>query len=457
MDTTPKKSLIKSPKITKEIVQFLRNSMTELESGNADFSFSDVKRAFGTLLMQGDDTYDDLISKGVKAINTKEGGVRGVANFAPRNESHHGTGLKIVSNPVLPAVRQQGAGWLTDFLGRLDESGYQGYGSSGEGFTSLERGQHIDIGHRTDPFSAFMGRVMDPNVTPEQAVKDLQGNIDEQIAASVEAQENKWTARQRLLVGQWTGIDPVAKPNSAKAGVAKQQRDLGINLNEEVTRQVGDKGRTQLILPRSLRQQLQTPSGRRSFVRSGQPYQLFSNPSAGAVSTAPLDALGRGIKNNAKGEALGAGYGLFLDPRNQQAIEKGDAGAVVRNTAQDTAIGAGVQALTSKLATAVPQLAPAFSQLSAAGPIALLNTALDPGANGGLTEVQKNNVRALQSGQPAAVAHAQRAPQAYGRQGPTAPAPPPPPKPQPKPTPKPRPKPTYQQNRDKQRRLRRNK
>ena len=327
------------------MVKFLRENMNSLQDGSSDFSFSDLKRAFGTLVMQGDDAYEGLSD--VKSINSREAGVRGVANHIPRNESHHGTGLKIVTNPVIPAIRKQGNQWLADFLGYLEEAGYQGYGKNGEGFTSLERGQHIDIGHQGDPFTAFMSQVLDENISPREAADRLMPLLDDQVASSIRAQENQFTARARRLADEWTGIDSVSNPGGAKKALADIQKKFGLSINPEVDRQLGPSGRTNSLLSQPLQRQLMTPSGRRSFVRSGVPYQMFNNPSyymqgIGAASGLLMDpkavdqmmdgdivgGLQTGGKNMLYGEALSQGlqYGAKrLGPKAVSLLSKGGA------------------------------------------------------------------------------------------------------------------------------------
>lgn len=367
-DNAPRLLLPKDPEHLQHIVTLLQRGLQDVK--DEKIRFSELKRAYGTALLQGTDRYRSKIeganedaTKAVQQTNTAETGVRGKANFAPRNQSHHGTGLKIITNPTLDAAAKHGAPWLSEYLDELDKLGYQGYGDTGQGFISLPERIHIPIAHEGDAFTAFMGSPFGADIDPRKAARAQASNIDGQIIASTKAAENKYMARQRLLAGQYTGNDPIANPTATKAAL----NALGITsqfMDEEVLRQTGMDSPYQLTLsPKDLKAMESDPRG---WIRSGRPYEIWSNPSIFGVTPggAAIQQAGKLINKNRLGALTGAGFG-GADREVGKKLGQGDyRGAAVQlgtnatiGAASEAALKAGSKSLLKALAKRAPALA----------------------------------------------------------------------------------------------------
>jgi len=373
-DNAPRLLLPKDPEHLQQIVTLLQRGLQDVK--DEKIRFSELKRAYGTALLQGTDRYRSKIeganedaSKAVQQTNTAEAGVRGKANFAPRNQSHHGTGLKIITNPTLDAAAKHGAPWLSEYLDELDKLGYQGYGDTGQGFISLPERIHIPIAHEGDAFTAFMGSPFGSDIDPRKAARAQASNIDGQIIASTKAAENKYMARQRLLAGQYTGNDPIANPTATKAAL----NALGLtaqSIDEEILKQVGVDSPYELTLnSKDLKAMESDPRG---WIQSGRPYEIWSNPTFGSGPFRPADITKaiKGLKANKLGALAGVAFG-GVDKEVGKKLGKGDYMGALTQTATQAVPAAGVGALSQAggktLLKALAKRAPALASRVVAG------------------------------------------------------------------------------------------
>lgn len=150
------------------------------------------------------------------------------------------------------------------------------------------------------------------------------------------------------------------------------------------------------------------------------PYNLYS--AIGSIQDA--EKLMRVIRQNMPGEAVGAVYGMLLDPAMRQAVERGDFETVKKTLARDVAVGGAVQAGLTNLMKVLPQqflqkAAPVITggatAAAVATPVAAVSQiegSVDPKVT------QRKATQRLEQGSKADVYRKQYLPQEYGAAGP---------------------------------------